>query len=298
MLESLLGGAISAGAGLIGGKMEADATAKNNRLQMIQAVENRELQKQFAKEGIQWRVADARAAGIHPLAALGAQTASFSPIQLGTSPESGMGNALASAGQDIGRAISATSTTAGRANQQVQALQLENMSLQNDLLRSQIAKNVSQVGPPMPALHQKQLIPGQGQTNSASTGLVDIKPAEVTTSVPGAPNVQAGINPEVAFFDAGEGRYSINPGANIKNAIDDDLLGTLSWNIRNRLLPTLGMNYAMPPAKLEEGNMWIFDPITQTYSQKPARAGYIRPLYRTGGGFGGGQQGYRSGGGF
>ena len=35
--------------------------------------------KQFAKRGIQWRVHDAKKAGLHPLAALGAQTTSFSP---------------------------------------------------------------------------------------------------------------------------------------------------------------------------------------------------------------------------
>lgn len=40
-------------------------------------------QREFAKHGISWRVADAKRAGIHPLAALGAQTMSFSPSVVG-----------------------------------------------------------------------------------------------------------------------------------------------------------------------------------------------------------------------
>lgn len=36
------------------------------------AKENIKLQKQFAQTGIQWKVADAKKAGIHPVYALGA----------------------------------------------------------------------------------------------------------------------------------------------------------------------------------------------------------------------------------
>lgn len=41
--------------------------------------ENLELQREFAQHGIQWKVNDAISAGIHPLAALGADTMSFTP---------------------------------------------------------------------------------------------------------------------------------------------------------------------------------------------------------------------------
>ncbi|MEM3753884.1 MAG: hypothetical protein QW518_08940 [Thermofilaceae archaeon] len=57
---------------LAGGALGAWATNKANK-------ENVKFQKRFAKQGIQWRVADAEKAGIHPLYALGAQTASFTP---------------------------------------------------------------------------------------------------------------------------------------------------------------------------------------------------------------------------
>lgn len=41
--------------------------------------------KEFAQNGIQWKVADAKAAGLHPLAALGAQTTSYAPSYGGDS---------------------------------------------------------------------------------------------------------------------------------------------------------------------------------------------------------------------
>lgn len=138
---------------------------------------DRALQREFAQSGIRWRADDARAAGIHPIYALGGPGASYSPgaIQLaspsrvtpvaspgaaaqasaGSSVVSGnpMGNALASMGQDIGRALMATSTGLQRDaafEQTSRDLTLQNMTLRNELLSSQIAKLRGQVGPAFP----------------------------------------------------------------------------------------------------------------------------------------------------
>lgn len=51
-----------------------DWTGKSNTEANIQQ------QREFAQKGIRWRVSDAKKAGIHPLFALGANTASFSPV--------------------------------------------------------------------------------------------------------------------------------------------------------------------------------------------------------------------------
>lgn len=56
---------------------------------------------QFAKHGLSWRVADAKRAGLHPLAALGANLSSGPVTHVNP-----LGSALSSAGQDIGAAIS------------------------------------------------------------------------------------------------------------------------------------------------------------------------------------------------
>lgn len=50
------------------------------------AEKDRAMQYDFAKQGIQWRANDARAAGIHPLAAMGASLNSASPVSVGSDP--------------------------------------------------------------------------------------------------------------------------------------------------------------------------------------------------------------------
>lgn len=157
MLE-IIAPLVSAGASLFAGKKQEKA----NREAAERDIAN---QKEFAQKGIQWKVADARAAGIHPAVALGAQTASFSPIGVG---DTGTQH-LAQAGQDLSRAIDSTRTATSRTSafdQTVQQLTLTKMGLENEYLASQIAKVKSQVGPPMasvnPDTYQIQGQPGSG----------------------------------------------------------------------------------------------------------------------------------------
>lgn len=110
---------------------------------------NARLQKDFAQNSIQWRVADAKKAGVHPIYALGAPTMSASPSYVGSDLQSGFANA----GQDISRAIDASSSKSTRDaayNEKLKAINLEHMDLQNELLKSQIARQRGQIGPPMP----------------------------------------------------------------------------------------------------------------------------------------------------
>lgn len=74
---------------------------------------NYNFQKEFAQNGIQWRANDARAAGIHPLAAMGAN------VSQGPSMAVGNSNPSPSFKPDF--------------------LQIQNQKLQNDLLKAQIA---------------------------------------------------------------------------------------------------------------------------------------------------------------
>lgn len=166
----LIAAAVGAGASLYGARKSQKA---NNK----QADKNVKYQKQFAQQGIQWKVDDAKKAGIHPLFALGAQTHSFTPTQVGDS----MGPALASAGQDISRAMYQSASQEDRqAIKAASALSLEKAGLENDLLRLQIAKLAGgQVGPPVP-------------TGAQSLGVWEQKPAEVTASRPGQSHIQAG----------------------------------------------------------------------------------------------------------
>lgn len=150
----LIGSLVGAGASLLGGMMNQQTSSDNMAMQqqINQAnIQNQQAlnaqniaeQEKFAQQGIQWRAADARAAGINPLAALGAQTASFSN-NVGTTltaPQNagGMGAGVAAAGQDISRAISATRS----AEEQAVAIEktrqdLEKGELENQLLKAQV----------------------------------------------------------------------------------------------------------------------------------------------------------------
>ena len=58
------------------------------------------LQREFAQHGIQWRVADAKAAGIHPIVAMGANVQSGKPIPIGMQSDT-----FSRMGQNIGETI-------------------------------------------------------------------------------------------------------------------------------------------------------------------------------------------------
>lgn len=151
MLGAIVSGISNVVGGLFG-KSSADKAAAAN----AQAhAENIQLQKDFAQQGIRWKVADAKAAGIHPLYALGANTVSFAPQALGAVPDNSMANALSASGQDISRAINSTRTGPERADaytKTVQELSLQKFGLENQLLAAQIAKLQQTPNPPYPAL--------------------------------------------------------------------------------------------------------------------------------------------------
>lgn len=74
---------LALGAGLLGAGLSYKAHKKTIASQEKANEMNIQLQKDFAKHGISWKVQDAKDAGLHPLAALGAQTMSFSPSSVG-----------------------------------------------------------------------------------------------------------------------------------------------------------------------------------------------------------------------
>lgn len=141
-IGSIIGAIGSLAGGLIG-KSSAD---KAREAQAQQAAQNIALQKEFAQSGIQWRVNDAKAAGIHPLYALGAQTHSFSPVSIDGGADMSMANAVSSMGQDIGRAVNATRSQPARdAALQLTMLQMEGLKLDNDMKRTQIASQIQRL---------------------------------------------------------------------------------------------------------------------------------------------------------
>lgn len=121
---------IAAGASLAGGALSAITSKQSGDREY-------ERQKEFAQNGIRWRVEDAKAAGIHPIFAIGANTSTYSP-QAAVGTDYG----ISQAGQNIGRAIEAKQTIAER--QEAQAVSNEVGRSQSAYYRAAAANQQAQ----------------------------------------------------------------------------------------------------------------------------------------------------------
>jgi len=244
-IASALGNVVSGIAGASSAKSAAKQEYKN--------------QKEFAQQGIQWKVDDAKAAGIHPLYALGANTATYAPVSVGnTNPLSG----LAAAGQDLSRAVDATRPASAKVDaitSTQQALATERMGLENELLRSQIAKTRQESNPPMPTAGDRMLVEGQG-----NSPLVKTSPMARQSSGT-APSQEAGAVSEMGYLRTPTGWAPVQ-SKDAKDRTEDDTWAELAWGIRNRLLPSVGAQQ-QPPAdvKLKPNEFWKWDPVKQEY---------------------------------
>lgn len=160
-----IGSLISAGANIYGG-------IENRKSAESIAAQNIANQRDFAQHGVSWKVADARSAGISPLAALGASTSSFSNV-VGSDA---MGEGIAAAGQDIGKAVKQMGTQEDRALLRAGAkLDIEGKQLDNDVKRAELASKIAKEGPAQPAMplgstsRNDSAIPGQGDVWKGGT---------------------------------------------------------------------------------------------------------------------------------
>lgn len=255
----------------IAARHAADATnAANDEI----ARRNEALQREFAQNGIRWRVEDAKAAGLHPLAALGAQTSSFSPIQVGsvtsTPDVTAPYRALGEMGQDISRAMASTQTQVEREMAQLQVAaahtQLEGASLDNQIKQAQLSKLLGG-GTTMPSgSDTDNFIPGQG-----NSPLVRNKPLERVVSAPGRPAQEAGWRPDVSYSRTDTGLSPMVPES-LSESLEDDVVGKLMWRIRNQLVPNITGQGSPPKGMLPKGaSHWAWSHKTQEW----------RPAYKS-----------------
>lgn len=196
-----LGPAIAAGSQLAGGLLSSKAANDAQNLQQDLFNQQTQLQLEFAKKGIQWKVADAKKAGIHPLYALGANTLSYQPQSL--SFGSADGNWIGDMGQNIDRAIQATNTLPERQAEALNRLAIDRASKENELLDIQIANaraaQIAGNNPPMQAVvdTSSDPLPGQGDAGLQSYGY---PPATLSQEIEAAPNtVRMGTTSDARF---------------------------------------------------------------------------------------------------
>lgn len=281
---SAIGGAIGGALGLIGSSQSQANAAKLNQL-------NYEHQKEFAQNGIRWRVADAKAAGLHPLAALGAQGASYSPSAvIGDSPDFSF---LKDMGQGIDRAMDAKATRQERVEREEKSNALFNEELKGKQLQNQetetriqqmkwdmamdAARNAErsvrtqQQVPAMPSLAPDgSLMPGQ--ENATSPGGIESKPAEIVVNEPGRRGQERGSITELGFSRTNDGGYVPVMSNDAKQRYEEDIVGEIGWNLRNRLPAFIDRQDVAPPRSWlsDPDSSWEFDLFRGAWYERPA----------------------------
>lgn len=244
MLDKIIGAASSIIGGIIGNQSRDKQAAANNRLQ-----------REYAQSGIQWKVADAKAAGIHPIYALGAPTTSYQSQPLGDS----LGPAISNAGQDIGRAVNSTSSPTQRMtaySQAAQALQLERGALENELLKSQVARSRQTPNPAIPSATQSWGVDGQGETANMDPAPIK-EEAKRASWDPRNPHHESHAISDLGYARTPAGGWFPIPSKDVKERIEDIEPAELAWFLRNNVPQALGMSYA-PPFAAPRDKEWYY----------------------------------------
>lgn len=189
-----------------------------------------ELQREFARNSIRWRVEDAQAAGIHPLAALGASGYNASPSAVGVPPYD-YTSPMREMGQNISRAINATLP---REERMLNQLRIQRELAEIDLLKAQTTNIMRPQGPAFPSNGDDPMLVGQGNYTKGlglNDGTVIDTPFKRVVSDPKAPHKQAGAFPDTAITRTKDG-YAVVPSKDVKEAIEDSPM-EYQWLFRN-----------------------------------------------------------------
>jgi len=214
---------IAAGAALAGGALSGDRNRRSVHEQM-------DFQREFAQMGIRWRVADAKAAGIHPLYALGSSGASAAPISVGDS----YGPVLAEAGQDISRAMMAGKGSKDRLGdfmKDAEAAQYQRDSRKLDLeerstrIAGQVLQNENEMlkqGAMLRALRLSEQMRRQPSfpDGTAPLGAIKDVPSERVSGDALMPGREAASTPGMRTFRYGNERSMDLPGAELSESLE------------------------------------------------------------------------------
>lgn len=253
----MIGALIGAGASLLGGLFGNKSAKKQAKQQERLQAQEHARQQEFAQNAIQWKVQDAKKAGIHPVYALGANTVSYAPQSIGSGPADYMPEAISSAGQNIGRAVDSGLAADERISNRLGMLSVQRAELENTKLASEIAL-MNQPGHPPPPATPGAVIPGQGG--------IEVVPAKQTSTHVGVPWTEATPTPEIKFAWTPQGELAPVPSQAISEGLESSWMASLGYGLRNHVLPTLGQGVEPPKGLLPPGaSHWKFNPFTQAW---------------------------------
>lgn len=171
---------------------------------------NVQQQERFARNSIQWRVEDAKKAGIHPLVALGAQGASYQPV-LDTSNDGGLGASVSNAAEYISQGMANSKTDP--VTKQAQTLELKRMELENQKLEAEIN--------------------AMGQS---PYGLLGNGEAKRGSNLPGIKQARKGAD----FLQNANEIITLTPEKDIQDLVSESTLEYMKWALNNSHSPAAG----------------------------------------------------------
>lgn len=223
-----------------------------------------QLETQMQKS-IQWRVQDAKTAGVHPLAALGAQVGASPSTPVGDSGSYQQGIDFAGMGQGLARALSAVLDKNDKNAITMQTLQLEGAQIDNQMKLEQLKQMRAAGSPPE---YPTTLPPDPwypvGQRIRPGFG-VDMRTGEISTQAlppaadaagldrkgseqfSGSGGMQPSVNQESRWMRTHTGAIDRMPG----EAWQMDDMGSpgyVTWQLRNSILPAVPFGARALPA--------------------------------------------------
>lgn len=186
-------------------------------------------QKEFAKNQIKWRANDARDAGLHPLAALGAQTMNYTPSHVGQTPGQGMGQI----GQGIGKGIEDLMMKKQRKEETAYSRRMRELSITRE--EQEARKNEAEIGILEWELEQAKIAPKGATTDDRTKaplagqddGAVQMTaPPQFKTQSPG---LMAGKHPAAKVYQDRMDRAHIVP-ADSEAFSDENVFAQLKYH--------------------------------------------------------------------
>lgn len=255
----------------------------------VSARKQMQFQREVLQNQIQWRVADAQAAGVHPLAALGITPASGYPVgeMAGT-------DTFESMGQELTRAIQAMSDSRERVVQD--AVLKDQMQRENALARAQIDRERAEAALAraradeitnyhLRSPQRDQLPPPRPNAGSsggtvAGPELAPIPAQPVIASSGNSARDPGAIN-SYSYWRNDDGSMSVVPSYDAQERMEDNLPVMVDWFARNRLSPESVIRGLRPPSTrdypLPRGQHWVWDMAGQVFRAAPTDVQYYRP---------------------
>jgi len=189
MLPMLAGAGIMAAGGLVGGMLGSSSAQRSQARQQA-------WEKEVMQNAIQWRMSDAKAAGVHPIYALGAQVAQGST---GIPLSDPLGPAVSEMGQNIGNVVARSAPVMERQRHELElqlgAANLAESDARRQMYLSEAAKN-RQAGVSGLGIMGDPVVEGQSPNVSGmANDLIDVRPPQVDVSKADYGSIIAGSHP-------------------------------------------------------------------------------------------------------